>query len=145
LETLKLITLKKHHLFAVAPPSPWFGIDTLYKGAQEHGPAFTLEGPEGVIACGGVVVLHPGVGEAWFLPGASLARHVLEVVKYIKCVLQESARHLHLHRIQAHVVKEATEAYRWAQVLGFTGEGLLRCYGIDGKDYYVMAYMPRKD
>ena len=101
-----------------------------------------LDGPV-PIACGGILPLHRGVGEAWYALSrrfavdrptrdwASLARLSFDFVS--------RAFEGGFHRLQAHVPADFPPGHRWARRMGFEAEGTMRGFGPDGSDFVRFA------
>ena len=91
------------------------------------------------IAAWGFFPIWPGRASAWavFTPRAKpWAERVEGATKFHV----EQTRHLlFLHRLEAPVDAGDEPAIRWARRIGFESEGLMRSYGPEGEDYYMMA------
>lgn len=94
-----------------------------------------------LIAVGGIQIIHPGVGDAWFClisetpPALALVREVRKAINQLKTVLQ-------LHRIEALVRDKAPgQAERFAQIMGLRYESTKRRFGTDGVDYHMYAWV----
>lgn len=110
--------------------------DLLGRYAQ-WGPAWTLLSDGRPIMSGGVVILWPGVGEAWTLISKQVTDYPLAAVKALrKCIAEAVERH-GLRRIQATARRNDDRAVALLHVLGFKVEGLMPRYGPDGEDYYM--------
>ena len=48
-------------------------------------------------------------------------------------------RYYYIHRLQINVNRQNCLAYKWAKKCYFTEEGLLREYGPDRSDFYIMS------
>ena len=104
------------------------------------GPSAMLEVDGKIIAGGGIVIYNPGVGEAWTL--IDLTRrydHPLLLTRTFKIALYIGEQSLRLHRVQIAVNSGNIVAVRWAWALGFKIEGLMRKYGSDQSDHYLLA------
>ena len=109
---------------AYATTYSWTGVDT------ETG---------NIIGCGGIIPLWTGVGEAWVatdldpIRQKSLGRRGLYILKK---QIVDTEKTYFFHRIQAAVEVNFEVGIRLAFALGFQYEGLMRRYGVDGKDYH---------
>ena len=84
-------------------------------------------------------VIWEGVGEMWMLCeerfrkyGKSMTRAALA---YTDCTVIAG----NLHRLQITVRCADLRAVRWAMVLGFEIEGMMKRYGPDQSDFYLMS------
>ena len=98
----------------------------LYRAA---GPAFTLLTGEGeVVASGGVLLAHSGLGEAWVLTSGLVSECVTVFAGEVKRKLEELQHGNSLHRVQAMCEEGDDMSSRWLEWLGFRKEALLRQY-----------------
>ena len=103
------------------------------------GPAVTGFLNSQPVCCFGFVPIWDGVGEAWLIVDDKARTKPIGLTKMGKVffdILQISYR---LHRVQIAVRTSDTRAHKWALCLGFEQEGLMRNYGPDGADHYIMA------
>jgi RimJ/RimL family protein N-acetyltransferase len=61
------------------------------------------------------------------------------VVKAIRARFDDIIEANNIHRVQAACRADWPEAVRFAEFLGFENEGLMRSYGVDGRDYFRYA------
>ena len=95
-----------------------------------------------VIGIAGVVLFHDGVGEAWVVPVADI-----ELLKskakgiIIACIagLQDITARFGMRRIQAIVPEEYFTGRKFARILGFKQEGIMKKYAEDGKNSIMFA------
>lgn len=87
----------------------------------------------GLVACGGVQPLWPGVGNAWMYvaPEARVKSLVEMVISYLS--------QADFHRIQCIVQKDFSKGRRFVRWLGFHREAVLRKYTSDKKDVVLYA------
>jgi hypothetical protein len=111
-----------------------------------RGPGRTLEADDGtVLACAGITLIWPGLGEAWLLVKPDVARrYPVALYKAIVAGLHEMAATHHLRRVQAVVIAGYLEGERLAAHLGFTEEGLMRRYDVLGRDCVRYAWLPQE-
>lgn len=103
-------------------------------------PASTARTSEGeIIACGGVVILWRGVGEAWGLTTKHVDRYRIFYYKNTKLLIESIAQSFNLHRVQATVPVGHEPAARFIMRMGFAREGLLRKFGPDGSDFIMFG------
>jgi len=113
--------------------------ETIFRKAQErlNGPAITLLNDENrIIACGGIINIWNGVGEAWSV-SSTIA------VRYPKFILSTARQFIagctEYHRIQAIVIAGFIRAAKFLAHLGFQHEGDLRKYSETGQDYKLFS------
>lgn len=100
-----------------------------------YGPAFTGICGEQFIGCGGLIILWPGVAEAWAVSTLLWPSKALSVHKAILTSLNELSATLGLWRIQTAVNEAHQVSCKWVERLGFKFEGAMPGYGPDGATY----------
>lgn len=98
--------------------------------------AFVYNEPAAIF---GFVSIWKGVAEAWLVADDVVRSMPVTFTKSAKQVLDISAISMGLHRTQITVRSTDTRAYKWASAVGFKEECLMRKYGMDGVDYFLMA------
>lgn len=101
----------------------------------EAGPCYTVRRDGRIICCAGVVNLWTGRASAWALlswdAGKSMMGLHREVLKFLdRCEIR---------RVEAYVYPGFEPGHRWARMLGFEFEGLMRAFGHDGGDMAMYA------
>lgn len=86
-----------------------------------------------VIACGGMVPLHPGCGDIWALFSDDFKHHKVEALKALKLHI-DNLQNQGYERLQTTVLSNYKIGKRFVEWLGFKNEGTMRKY-IDGVDY----------
>ena len=104
-----------------------------------HGPAFTILNEKEIIGIAGVVILWPGVGEAWTFLNPSFKRYAKSIHRAVKEKLQEIMDTFNLHRVQTTVLDGFEAGIRWVKRLGFEEEGIMKAYGPNGEDFIRFA------
>jgi hypothetical protein len=110
------------------------------KALSLMGPCFTgIEG-ERIVGAAGLILLWPGVAQAWAVfsrsfPGLSAHRAIVKGF----AGLIDSCR---LHRIQAQVLASFEAGHEWVKRLGFEYEGPKKKYGPDRQDYVEYVRLP---
>jgi hypothetical protein len=104
------------------------------------GPAWTAQHRGRMIGCGGVGVMWRGRAEAWCFVAAGVPRRLWPAVhRTVVRTLDGVAREIGLRRIEASCAYGWPPGRRWLHLLGFREEGLARCYGPDGSDFWRFA------
>jgi hypothetical protein len=92
-----------------------------------------------VVACFGVRNVWPGVGEAWMLPGTAIDRHAISLVRGARVIFSDLIKNQGFSRVHIVVDSANDSALRFAKAIGFEVEGIMRNFGPDGSNYYMMA------
>lgn len=101
----------------------------------ESGFAYALVDGGEVFACAGIIPQWEHRAVAWALVGQAAGRHMIELHRAVS----QSFRQHPFRRIETAVTVEFDEGHRWAQLLGFRREGLMRSYTPEGEDCYLYA------
>lgn len=88
-----------------------------------------------VYAAWGLAPVWDGVAEGWMIPSKIIDSRKVSVSRAIRQQLERDIVRLKLHRVQAAVRKDFTDAHRFIQFLGFESEGMMHKFGPDGSDY----------
>lgn len=99
------------------------------------GPAYSAVQGDAVFACGGLIPQWQGRAIAWALISAEAGPHFITITKAVR-------RALDLHpfrRVETAVRHDFPQGHRWAAMLGFKPEGLMRSYTPDGHDCDLYA------
>ena len=108
-------------------------------GYASMGPAFMGCHQGQVICMFGCIPLWDGVAECWLITDVSLPDHARPFHRVTKLILDSFMSELQLVRLQITVHSDNFLALKWAKVLYFREEGVLRKFGPDGKDFHMMA------
>jgi len=108
-----------------------------------RGPALTGFSDGEIIACGGIMPLWKGVGEAWVVTSPLVLKCSFSFVKVILRKLPIFSNILELERVQTTVDVEHTTSIKWVERMGFVREGLMHKY-INGRDYYRYALIKER-
>ena len=92
-----------------------------------------------VMFCGGLMILWPGVAEAWLLTSPLVEQYPVWFHRTVDRFLREKEIELGLRRIQMTVHQDHVTGKRWAERLGFACEVRMAKYGPQGHDYYLYA------
>jgi ribosomal protein S18 acetylase RimI-like enzyme len=105
----------------------------------ENGVAITAYLHGKPVACFGFLVMWTGVAEMWLLieeRGRQFGKSLTRAAMIVRdCAVLSN----NLHRLQITVRCSDTRAVKWAKVLGFDQEAVLRRYGPDQTDFYIFA------
>jgi hypothetical protein len=99
-----------------------------------NGPSYTgiIDGE--VAICAGVVILWPGVGEAWIAAAPLVYQYPLFLHRNVTRMLDRIIAEYNLHRVQAIVTHDFVRGQRWIERIGFKREGMLTQYLPDKTD-----------
>jgi hypothetical protein len=87
----------------------------------------------------GSLALFYGVEEMWLMLGANGRKHAKTLTRVAHGFVDFRMKAGGLHRLQMTVRCRDLKAVRWAKSLGFEIEGLMRKYGTDGSDFFMMS------
>ncbi|WP_395017728.1 hypothetical protein [Dongia sp.] len=139
---LLIVPYAPHHLhrLALQPHQEHLGVALREQGWAERvsdaGPCWTALGDQEPIACGGFQECWEGRAIAWAILGETAGRHMLALTRAVR-------RRLDRHpakRIEAQALIGFVPAARWAGLLGFAGECVLRQYH-QGRDYQAFVFL----
>ena len=91
------------------------------------------------VAVAGLVERWPGVATAWAFGTELFSLYAIEITRACRRALAAAFNGARIHRVQAMSWAGHHEAHRWLEVLGFTREAVLRCFGRAREDYIVFA------
>jgi hypothetical protein len=97
-----------------------------------------------LLACGGVHLFFPGVGEAWFQPTPLSRRHPKATWAAVTRWLPEAMNLLGLWRVQCAVRTDFPEACRFVEHLGFVREGVMVRFDPAGQDAALYALVRKE-
>lgn len=80
-----------------------------------------------------------GVGEAWLLPSKYISEHTISIVRYGRKFFADLLNDGPYVRIHMSVRADNDIALKFAKTMGFEIEGIMRYFGPDGVDCYMMA------
>lgn len=107
-----------------------------------QGPCFTALLHGSPVACFGLVLMWPGVAEAWMLTDEAIKGHALALTRAARKFFDCAEQSFQLHRTQITCDTRFEGAVEWAQAVGFRVEARLRRYGPDGTDHVLMTRLP---
>jgi hypothetical protein len=114
-------------------------VESLITAQASMGPAVTVFMNAEPVAVFGFVSIWPGVSEAWLVPDERLRSIPMTLTRIGKKVMDIAKISMGLHRIQLTVRTTDKRAERWAYAIGFSQEAVMRKYGPDGIDYFLMS------
>jgi hypothetical protein len=91
------------------------------------------------IAAWGAFPRWRGRAIAWALFTPRAQAYAKRLASTILFHMEQLREREQLRRLEATVDSEDPKAIRWAQLMGLSVEGLLRAYGPQGEDYFMMA------
>jgi|TARA_R110000822_G_C15260312_1_gene488165 hypothetical protein len=92
-----------------------------------------------VIAAFGIRPFWDGVSEMWLIPGQEIDRHAISVIRAARQLSDAAIGDYSIKRLQMCVNVNNDTAFRFAKALRFEVESVMRKYGPDGADYYMMV------
>lgn len=97
-----------------------------------------------IVAIGGLVVLWPGVSEAWIALGDTDwgKKHSKRLLLACIDVLHRMAKASRSRRVQCTVKAKSRVSQRFVEALGFEKEAFMPLYGVDGDDCFQYVYFP---
>ena len=98
---------------------------------RDNGIAYSAVIDGKVIGCAGIFKHWEGRGEAWALFDSSIRTHFIGITRAILRALSVTD----FRRVEANVRHDFKAAHEWMLYLGFTWEGTMKNFGIDGMDY----------
>lgn len=106
---------------------------------SQIGPAITAFVKGKPVVVFGLIPIWTGVAQAWMIADDAARRKPIAMTKVAKHFFDISEISQRLHRTQITVKTSDKRAEKWALHLGFGIEGVMRKYGPDQSDHYIMA------
>lgn len=131
-----LKTINKDYLAALGLRDDWMEKATAFR---MFGPCYSAFNGDDLVACAGVNILWPGVGEAWMVSTPNIFANKKFLHKSVKDILQRIINNHSLFRVQATVLFGFEKGRIWVERLGFKREGVMKKYDRDGNDYWLYA------
>lgn len=100
--------------------------------------SFTLEDNGEVLGCFAFLQLHEKRGVVCSFISRNAGRAMLKMVKQFRKMLDDGMNRIGIERIEMQVLSGFEHGERFAQMLGFECEGVMRKY-YKGKDYKLFA------
>ena len=137
---MSLVPFEARHIISLAPrlQSAQIGFPGLSleygQAMRGNGPCWTLADLHGIpVACGGLFRQWEGRAIAWAFLAADAP--MLEATRAAALVLDACD----LRRVECWVDVDFQAGHRWARLLGFEREGLMRSFSPDGRDHILYA------
>lgn len=105
------------------------------KALEVAGPAYTVMDGPNVLACAGLAECWETRAQAWTILGAVSGIKFVRLHKMVSRFLDMQS----YTRIEMTVDHDFAQGHRWAKLLGFEWEGLMRKYNPTGKDCDLYA------
>lgn len=105
---------------------------------QVPAPAWTALVREAPVACAGLWIIRPGLGEAWAILRQPV-EHGIWIAREMRRRIDAMLGNGDLRRVQMTVRVGAIRPERLALFLGMLQEGCLRAFGDDGADHWMYA------
>ena len=119
----------------VRTPVPIDALDSIHFN-MERGPSGALYYNGKLLGIIGVVIYWKGVGEVWTIIDDSIKQKFKrQLIVGVRTALDITQISLDLHRVQVAIESNAEYSQSWPLALGFTLEGVMRNFGMDGSDY----------
>ena len=119
----------------VKTPWPIDPLDTIHFN-MERGPSGALYYNGKLLGIIGVAVLWKGVGEVWTIIDDSIKhKYKRQLIVGVRTALDITQISLALTRVQVAIESNEDYSQSWPLALGFTLEGVMRNFGMDGSDY----------
>ena len=103
------------------------------------GLSFTLLHNNLAVCSGGIVPLWTGVAEGWVISSKRIFDFKVQAARLIRNRLNLLCANNKVWRLQTSVKANYKRGIKFAEFLGLEKEGLMRAYGPDKTDYYLMA------
>ena len=103
------------------------------------GLSFTLLDNNVPICSGGIIPTWLGNAQGWVISSKRIFKNKIKAARLIKERTDLICANNKIWRLQTAVKANFNTGIRFAEFLGFNKEGLMRGYGPDKTDYYLMA------
>jgi hypothetical protein len=115
--------------------------DNYLKNYVRQGYAYTLirEEDGAIVWASGVLLHYPGMGECWALTTPLIHKYPKTVARVVRKILFEIIINNKLFRVQVTCKAKDKRAVKFLKFLGFEIEGLMRSYGPDRSDHFMMG------
>lgn len=122
------------------PRQSWIsGLLHALPGLDASEPAVMVYAADRPIGALGALPHWPGRASCWALLADGIGSLMVPLTRAVTAWL-ETAPH---RRLECTCAADDARGHRWANLLGFEREGLMRAYGADGRDYVLYARVRR--
>lgn len=106
--------------------------------------SLSIEQDGKVVAIGGLVLLWPGVAEAWIALGDVNwgKKHAKRLIIACKDIILRMAHASQSRRVQCYVSAESLVSQKFVESLGFQKEAYLTRFAVDGTDRLLYVLFP---
>jgi hypothetical protein len=138
---INVIAAEPRHAYMVEPRACFSGTSVeLVASAIDRSPSFTIINSDGEpIAIFGMVHIHARTWELWGHISDEVIKVPVSSARASLKVIESFAEVHDLKRMQMVVKKDYLVGYKFSLFLGFIPEGVMREYGPEGADYYMMG------
>lgn len=91
------------------------------------------------IVCAGLIPQWPGRAVAWMITDQRSGPAMLWLHRQVSQFLTEIQTHASFRRIELTVLSGFSAGHRWAKMLGFKPEGLMKSYDVNGQNHVLFA------
>lgn len=102
---------------------------------RQLGPSASAEADGRVWGSAGIAMLPFGIGTLWAFCDRRAGKYFVSIDRALRRLIDLDP----IRRIEASCEVDFAPACRWLELLGFEQEGVLRKYGLDGRDHYRYA------
>lgn len=120
-------------------------LDRVWRSYETSGPAWTMWVGDEVVGCAGLILMWPGVAQAWLLPSVHLAQYPRSVVTALVGNLKQAITDLKLRRVECSVDKNFKLGRRLVEWLGFDEEVVKLRYGPNDEDFVQYAIIQPRE
>lgn len=106
---------------------------------SEDGMSWAATSRGNVLLVFGLRMPWDGLAELWMIPGDNIKSHAISLVRGAKAVTDTALDNFNLRRLQISVKVGNDTAFKFAKALRFEVESVMRKFGPEGADYYLMT------
>ena len=133
----KLIDFVPEHIPLIGDPTP---VSIAHWLAENSRASLTVLQGDKCLAAFGLCALHETAAQAWMLVNPEYRySHAKTILRAAKEEIERWQISEGFNRVQITIEFANAGFVRWSKLLGFQLEGLMRCYGQDGQDHFLMA------
>lgn len=139
---IKVEAFKQAHLDGFVPREVFFGLRDQMLANQLHQDrtVLSLLKDDKLICLAGAIFSRKGSAEVWIIPSKLINECKHEFVKTINGIINNLVMgKLNCHRVTMAVEPTFAKACKFAKILGFKKEGLMKAYSDTGIDHILYA------